>query len=117
MYDVSVAGKISALINWSLWTSQQAQVMNPSRYMVGGDPVDLPLLCRIMEPVKVSRDDLEEFHSGDYVSFLKAHNAQEWDDLSPEEMEEAEAWGLGMYLYQSIKLNHSRAQTRFKYTS
>ena len=51
-----------------------------------------------MEPVKASRDDLEVFHSGDYVNFLKAHNAQEWDELSPEEMEEAEAWGLGMYL-------------------
>jgi hypothetical protein len=49
-----------------------------------------------VEPVKVTSDDLEVFHSGDYVSFLKAHNAQEWDDLSPEEMEEAEAWGLGM---------------------
>ena len=42
-------------------------------------------------------DDLQVFHSGDYVSFLKAHNAHDWDDLSPEEMEEAEALGLGMY--------------------
>ena len=50
-----------------------------------------------MEPVKVTSDDLQVFHSGDYVSFLKAHNDDEWDDLSPEEMEEAEAWGLGMY--------------------
>ena len=92
--------------------------MNPSIYIVGGDPVDLSLLYyRIVEPVKASRDELEVFHSGDYISFLKAHDAQEWDDLSPEEMEEAEAWGLGMYLYQPIKLNHSRAQTRFKYTS
>ena len=50
-----------------------------------------------MEPVKATSDDLQVFHSGDYVSFLKAHNDDEWDDLSPEEMEEAEAWGLGMY--------------------
>lgn len=46
----------------------------------------------------MTSDDLQVFHSGDYVSFLKAHNAHEWDDLSPEEMEEAEAWGLGMLL-------------------
>ncbi len=57
---------------------------------------------RIVEPVKVTSDDLEVFHSGDYIGFLKAHNAQEWDDLSPEEMEEAEAWGLGMYICTRI---------------
>lgn len=54
------------------------------------------LICsRVVEPLKARDDDLQAFHSSDYLSFLKAHNGHEWDELSPEDMEEADTWGLG----------------------
>lgn len=48
-----------------------------------------------MKPSKATAADLRVFHSNDYLDFLKAHNSHEWDELSPEDVEEAEAWGLG----------------------
>lgn len=49
----------------------------------------------MVEPLKASDDDLRAFHSGDYLAFIKAHNKQDWDDLSPEDVDEAETWGIG----------------------
>ena len=51
----------------------------------------------MVEPLKATDDDLQAFHSSDYLSFLKAHNEHDWDELSPEDMEEADTWGLGGY--------------------
>lgn len=49
----------------------------------------------MVEPNKLTEDDLQVFHSSTYISFLKAHNSHDWDELSPEEAEEAESLGLG----------------------
>ena len=56
------------------------------------------IFCRIVKPSKATDDDIIAFHSSGYLDFLKSHKGHEWDDLSPEDMEEAEVWGLGKHV-------------------
>ena len=79
-----------------------------------------PFCDRVVEPLKATDDDLRVFHSSDYLSFLKAHNGHDWDDLSTEDMEEAETWGLGKYrnrdhyMYNSITFSKYFCHRGFK---